>query len=300
MNFEHFDNINYENLKALINLIKDKSLNISDLKLFYSRDYQFLQENLNFLINLNFLKIEKNIVTINYRDQYNLREKLIELIFSQPDLGAQIKNYISNFTKNENGRYLLKPTDFYNIQTSSLRNLLITMKYIKNIGNEYLIIDESIISFAKSNKFSPEQLKKLKLAQEKLGLAAEKIILKYEKDKLQSLGLNVSPKHISLDDVSAGYDIESFNIINSQPENIYIEVKAVSQSNYQFHLSAQEYQTADRLKDLYYIYLLPVDYSHETNFNINNLLKINNIHENIFNNKNAWKISNDGFLISKT
>ena len=86
--------------------------------------------------------------------------------------------------------------------------------------------------------------------------------------------------------------------IKIQKKNIYIEVKAVPHSNFQFHFSSSEYQTAYRLKNFYFVYLIPVDHSQPSSFDINALLKINNIHKNIFENKN-WKVSEDGYLISK-
>ena len=82
-------------------------------------------------------------------------------------------------------------------------------------------------------------------------------------------------------------------------DKIFIEVKAVSLSNYKFHLSVLEYQTAINLKEKYYIYLLPVDHSKPDNFDIENLLRINDLNKNIFNNKISWKLENDGYIVSK-
>jgi hypothetical protein len=64
-------------------------------------------------------------------------------------------------------------------------------------------------------------------------------------------------------------------------------------------LSVLEYQTAINLKEKYYIYLLPVDRSKSDNFDINNLLRINDINKSIFNNKISWKMENDGYIFSK-
>jgi hypothetical protein len=47
----------------------------------------------------------------------------------------------------------------------------------------------------------------------------------------------------------------------------------------------------------YYLYLLPVDYSLEENFNYSKILKINNLQSNIFQNKNYWSYQNDGFIV---
>jgi len=298
MNFNNFNNIFYENILNFFKLANIHPSNLSYVKNEYLRSYTYLQENLNFLVNINLIKIKDNEIILFENSDTDLRKKIIELIFKQPDYGVCIKNYISNFTKDEQGLFSFKPNHLYNIETSSLRNLLISMNYIKNINDAYLIIDDSILTYTTATKFSPEQLKNRLLAQEQLGLSAEKIIFDYEKERLHNLGIKDKPQHVALEDVSAGYDIESYDIIGGVQNSIFIEVKAVSQSNFQFHFSSLEYQTANRLKDLYYIYLLPVDHSQSSSFDINALLKINNIHENIFDNNN-WKVSDDGYLISK-
>ena len=52
MSFEVFENISYQNLSKLFNLTKEGYKNTSDIKLNYSRDHNFVQENLNFLIEI--------------------------------------------------------------------------------------------------------------------------------------------------------------------------------------------------------------------------------------------------------
>ena len=133
-----------------------------------------------------------------------------------------------------------------------------------------------------------------------LGDDAEKFIFEKEQEKVSKINLSLKVDHIALRDVTAGYDIQSFYSNGESIEKIFIEVKAVSKSNYKFHLSIQEKQTAIKLKDKYYIYLLPVDRSIPEKFDYDKLLKINNIDKTIFNNKLEWKIESDGFIISKS
>ena len=52
-------------------------------------------------------------------------------------------------------------------------------------------------------------------------------------------------------------------------------------------------------KEKDYINLLPVDHSKPDNFEIENLLRINDLNKNIFNNKISWKLENDGYIVSK-
>ena len=60
MSFEVFENISYQNLSKLFNLTKEGYKNTSDIKLNYSRDHNFVQENLNFLIEIEILKLEND------------------------------------------------------------------------------------------------------------------------------------------------------------------------------------------------------------------------------------------------
>ena len=122
---------------------------------------------------------------------------------------------------------------------------------------------------------------------------------KKEQEKTKSINSDLKVDHVALRDVSAGFDIQSFEKKGESIDKIYIEVKAVSKSNYKFHLSIQEKQTAIKLKDKYYIYLLPVDRSNPEKFNYDKLLKITNINKSIFQNKIEWKVENDGFVIFK-
>lgn len=179
--------------------------------------------------------------------------------------------------------------------TSHLRNFLITIEYIKNINSSYIILDKSLLIKFQTKEFSPKQLEKMLADQQSLGLAAEKVVINYEERRIRKFNNNLKLDHVSLRDVSAGYDIQSYE----GKDKIFIEVKAVSLSNYKFHLSVLEFQTAINLKEKYYIYLLPVDHSKPDNFDIENLLRINDLNKNIFNNKISWKMENDGYIVSK-
>ena len=78
----------------------------------------------------------------------------------------------------------------------------------------------------------------------------------YEEKEVYKINKEFKPLHIALTDVSAGYDIQSIKLINDKIEKVFIEVKAVSLSDYKFYLSTLEYETARQYKEKYYIYLL--------------------------------------------
>jgi hypothetical protein len=295
MNFELFENINFLNIKNLFDLALNNPENLRAVKINYSRNNKHLQENLNFLIMINIFEITDNTIKINNNSGKDLKEFIISSIVDSPVYAACVKNYLSFFQKDDKGTYFFKPDNFYNIKSSDLRNFLITAGYVKNLDNKYILLDESILAKFTARTYSPEQLKQELLEKELLGAAAEKLIIKYETDRIKEFGSHLKLDHVSLRDVSAGYDIQSYEG-NTQ---IFIEVKAVSVSNYKFHLSVSEFQTAINFKKNYYVYLLPVDYSKPDKFDIDKLLRINDLKKNIFEEKSTWSVINDGYIISK-
>jgi hypothetical protein len=296
MNFELYENIKFENLEKLISISKKSPDKLSLIKTNYLRNNQYFQESINFLINIKFFTINENSTIIIHDSDKNLKETILKLLCENPDYFVCIKNYLMNFQKNEEGNLIFEPDRLYNNITSNLRNFLITLDCVKFItDNQYILLDTNLLLQFVKKEFSPKQLEKILENQKFLGLAAEKVIINYEEIRIKKFGNNLKLDHVSLRDVSAGYDIQSYE----GNDKIFIEVKAVSLSNYKFHLSILEYQTAINLKEKYYIYLLPVDHSKPDNFDIDNLIRINNLYENIFNNKTLWKMENDGYIFYK-
>ena len=299
MSFQLFENVNYENIKNLFELAKKDSNHLDSIKLQYSRKYQFLQESLNFLIDINLITISNNSVQILSNSNEDFKKILLIKISKKPDYGSSLKSYLENYVKNNNNIYQFIPDPLYNNLTRDLRNFLISTKIIDYENGFYKILDNSILDLIKKIEFSPEQLKKMLDKQNQIGLEAEKIVFKNEIKILKEFNSNFIPVHVSLRDVSAGYDILSYEKDKSNFKKIFIEVKAVSQSNYKFHLSIQETQTANKYKDSYYLYLVPVDYSKPEKFDLKKILKINNIHKNVLDDKTSWKVDSDGFIITK-
>ena len=295
MSFEVFENISYENLFKLFCLAKEGFKNTSDIKLNYLRDYYFVQENLNFLIEIKILKVENDQIYF-VEDSSDFKSILIKKIFQNNSYFLLLKEYLNNFELDDNNQYSFNPTLDYNFTTSDLRNFLISCELIKNEDKKYILLDESILEKFKRKKISPAELKKIMLYKEEIGLAAEEFIYKREIEKVHKINKQLNVEHTALTDVSAGYDILSYN---KNEEKIYIEVKAVSSSNFKFYLTSNEFNTSNILKNNYFIYLLPRDLSNPEHFDYDSLLIINNINENIFKNHNEWKIENDNYLIYK-
>ena len=297
MSYELFEKIDYKHLSDLYEISRQiKYLEL--VKIEYSKKNKYLRESLNFLIDINFLKINGNNILIDDSEKNSFDKVLFTKISKKSDYGQCLKEYLLNFTFKD-GLYIFEPDSLYNNLTSDLRNFLISSKKIDYKDGAYFILDNSLLEFVKNKEFSPSELEKILKDKKQLGDDAEKLIFKKEQDKVDQINPSLKVDHVALRDVSAGYDIQSFEKKDDKVEKIYIEVKAVSKSNYKFHLSVQEKQTANKLKDKYFIYLLPVDKSNPDKFDYNQLLKITNVDKSIFQNKLEWKVENDGFIIFK-
>ena len=119
--------------------------------------------------------------------------------------------------------------------------------------------------------------------------AAELEVLDYEKVRLSTRPDLVEKLfHVSLENTRAGYDIESYEISSTEadPKLRLIEVKAVPIPKYRFFWSRNEIDEAKKLKEQYYLYLLP----HIGNkvFDTDNLDIIPNAYSNVFDMRETW------------
>ena len=297
MSYELFEKIDYKCLADLHEICKQIK-HTELVKIEYSKKNKYLRESLNFLIDINFLRINGNNILIDNLDENSFDKVLFTKISKKSDYGQCLKEYLLNFT-DKDGLYTFEPDSLYNNLSSDLRNFLISSKKIDYKNGSYIILDNSLLRLVKNKEFSPSELEKILRDKKQLGDDAEKLIFKKEQEKVSQINSSLKVDHVALRDVTAGYDIQSFDKHDDKIEKIYIEVKAVSKSNYKFHLSMQENQTANKFLDKYYLYLLPVDLSNPEKFDYKKLLKIQNINKTIFKNKKEWIIEEDGYVVSR-
>lgn len=140
------------------------------------------------------------------------------------------------------------------------RNLLLSLSILdkREDGNYYIeeflteIITKENISKA---KISEATLMKLLEQQRVQGEIGEKYVIEYENKRL-ALRMDKSKiKRISVLDVSAGYDIISYNDFGSTTLDRFIEVKTYKGKPH-FHWSANEIQTAKVRSSHYFLYLV--------------------------------------------
>lgn len=295
MSFEIFENIDYENINNIFELISKGYTEINDIRINYQKNYHNFNDNLNFLLELEILSVSKNKIVINQNNNKAFKDILFNSLLTHDLFSQKIKEYFQNYSLDTNGDLSFEPELKYNFITSDIRNFLISTSLIKNIGNKYIIIDQKLTDKFQKKIVSPLDLENILFRKKEFGLEAEKIVFEKEVEKIKHINPNLEVKHVSLIDVSLGYDIESYN---EKEQKIYIEVKAISNSSFRFYLSSNEFLVSKKLRENYYLYLLPKDLSNNRKFNYDKLEIISNIEKNVFKNKD-WEVESDNFVIHK-
>jgi len=125
------------------------------------------------------------------------------------------------------------------------------------IANQYESFFTSIKK-GSNRKKSLESLKKQLEQQELQGERAEIFVLEYEQTRICSSSLAPKIKRISVIDISAGYDIVSFNSALSSKLDRFIEVKSYV-GNPHFYWSKNEIEVAQLHEGNYFLYLIDID-----------------------------------------
>lgn len=280
------------------NLLKEEFVR----KQFLKRSMHF-EETMNFLQDLKLIshngenvQLQPNFKTLllHIKDAKQPEEKIkkfiVNVLFDKKFLiyWAAYK-FLSNFQLKD-GDYLYIPTVSQRRRLSGLRNFLMELGVISfGIDSKSYILSseyQTLVGKKEKRKTSLEELLRKKKADEEIGRAAELGVLQYEKKRLaQFPSLVEKIEYIALKDVSAGYDIISFEE-NSLVER-YIEVKAVSRIDYKFNWTRNEIEKARFLRGQYYLYLLP--HSSNQKFDFKSLRLIRNPYINIYKNKKMWE-----------
>lgn len=148
----------------------------------------------------------------------------------------------------------------FNVSAALFRNLLLQYHALKERSGDLVISSEYediFIEYQRKQKIgmSLEKLKKQLEGQELQGERAEQFVLSYEKRRLAGHSNLNKIKQISVIDVAAGYDILSYNAVDSEKLDRFIEVKSFA-GNPHFYWSQNEIEKAKLYEDRYCIYLI--------------------------------------------
>jgi hypothetical protein len=161
-----------------------------------------------------------------------------------------------------------------------LRNLLLSTNFLQrnpnftyylDVRDEFTadfrvqIADKALIAETQRRKLTLEQLKLRMAQQERAGLEAEEFVLSFERSRLARHPSRHHIVSVSSEYANAGYDIESYNSIDSLVIDRFIEVKSY-QGKAVFYWSNNERQKAEELQDNYFVYLVDRDRIRESDY----------------------------------
>lgn len=302
--------IKIKSLKYLIAIINDKK-DINIIKWIYNQSFSGFDNHINFLRSTNIIK--KNYIFNNYylNQNINFNNLEIEIIrllkYNKEEFGTIFRKFLKNFKKYDK-KYKAIINDRKALSSfKDIRFFLYDMKILNNIYHPGVYeINADYNKYIFSNVLSLVDFKKKLKNQELLGENAEREIISYEKKRVEKF-LDISPKRknhenlpviqVSKINVLEGYDIQSWTYENGLLKKRFIEVKAVSAIDMQFHWSTNEINIAQDLSSDYYLYLLPVIGNNI--FDIKSLKIISNPYKNVVENNLEWNKKGDGLLVTK-
>lgn len=161
--------------------------------------------------------------------------------------------------KKEQKSYVIERSGF-SISAALFRNILIQYKVLCEHNRELLLnpdYEKVLAEYMRKegSKKTLESLKNQLELQDALGEAAEVFVVEYERKRLSSSNNAALIKRISEIDVTAGYDILSFNNTASADFDRFIEVKSFQGAEH-FYWSRNEIEKAKLYEDKYFLYLV--------------------------------------------
>lgn len=171
------------------------------------------------------------------------------------------------FSHNRNQYYV--KSHLIKLDLFPIRNLLLALGFLEQDQTvpNHLLINSNFSEFFKkkvidefeerlgTKKITLKQLKKSLDQKDEAGKQGELFVLSYEQTRLKNHMNNDEIKRISETYTNAGYDIKSFNDLDSFIHDRFIEVKSYK-GKITFYWSKIEVEKAKLLKDKYYLYLV--------------------------------------------
>lgn len=148
----------------------------------------------------------------------------------------------------------------FSVSAALFRNILLQYNALKEQAGDLVISSEYediFVEYQKKHKIglSLEKLKKQLENQELQGERAEQFVISYEMKRLEGHPGLPKIKQISVIDITAGYDILSYNGVESEKLDRFIEVKSYL-GNPHFYWSQNEIEKAKLYEEKYFIYLI--------------------------------------------
>jgi len=243
------------------------------------------------------------------KDEKSCADKLLEMIIL-----AATKDTVFNSVFDESNIsydivYHLIQVDFaaFDFKYSNFRNLLLSFGFLQLHPNPYIhkytinscykhLFNKLLVKGTRHHNMSMDELKKILNHNEILGREAEKYVLDVEKTRLIAHPALGNIKIISDYDVSAGYDIISYETSISKGHDKFIEVKSYADEP-NFHWSRKEIDVARIKKEQYYLYLVD---RNQINNKLYAPLIIKNPYLHIIQNPVNWNSRIEEYYITKS
>lgn len=299
-----FKRISLKQILIICEIINSSSLLSEEfLKKQFLKKSMYFKETLDFLGGLGLILYNQgnirllpsfSILLTKEKDANNaeqgIKKFLINIIFNKNlSICKPLYDFLGNF-KLIDAEYSFKPTLSQRSKFSDSRNFLMELGIIElTIDQKSYILSSEYYELAQiknKRKVTLKNFLKNQKVNEEIGKAAELEVLKYERNKLSQFPPLVKKiEYVSPEDVSAGYDIISFD--ESSFSEIYIEVKAVASFEHKFYWSRNEIDKAKFLRGQYYLYLLP--HTGKKEFRIKDLKIVRDPFINIYENIEKWE-----------
>lgn len=194
------------------------------------------------------------------------KQLLIERIVFKGGWNITSRDLFGFFVLNQN----LEIYEFSKVDRSLPLDMVSSAHLFKHLGvlvesEEALRVDRRYSQFVyelmmDSRTLSELELERILAENRKLGVRGENAVVEFEKKRLMALGKEVQAalvRRISVIDVAAGYDIESFDGDSDELiPNRFIEVKSTSKPEVRFYWTRNEREIAVKLNQRYWIYVL--------------------------------------------
>ena len=264
----------------ICNVIGTGQIRIKDAEIICARSpgkyYLSIEDLVSYCRALGWIQISEDVLSVSpdlvllLNDKEKLNDVLIvstvNQLFKEALMDARMFYYDS-----VQCCYAFK-NELFPLSLSSLRNVLISQGFLipsRDIEITRFYISPTyetlIAKHCKSRRkqLSLEQLKRQLEENELAGEKAEVFVFEYERKRLGQ-PLSEKVRRISEIDVTAGYDIVSFDSNQSSEPDRFIEVKAVSNAG--FYWSRNEYEIAKLKGATYYLYLVNLNRINEQDY----------------------------------
>ena len=307
MSSSPFFHLRYAHVCAMLEVLQSIQLRrVSHVRRLFSERARGFDEVLPFLVNLGILTIKDESIRVNTQyfsaDPSSLRALILDrLTIAQSKYRAELYSFLTQF-KVVDGDVTYTPTEQNRSRDSSVRNFLVDFGVVLYNGEneQYLLSPEHVSLFAKArntaNQTSTHQLEADLDDRTSIGFAAERTVLQFERGRVGEQHAN-RVDHVSLRNVSAGYDILSVSFDSFKITPRFVEVKAVPKGTYRFFWSKNEVRVAKELSSLYFLYLLPVNGYGK--FDLGSLSIVENPIKSIFRQQSSWVTEGDAIVCYK-